>query len=122
MLDTSCRWCRPLLRTESVFKCTKSHGTHNIRSTSRTTNPRQHNTTTQHICILNTTIHIYLARSLLEGNGDFTELECDDEDVAVKKPNRRRRSTTWIIIATFNDEREAKEHMSAANFNYHNSI
>ena len=50
----------------------------NIRSTSRTTNPRQHDNT--YASSTRQYIHVYLARSLLEGNGDSTASECDDED------------------------------------------
>ena len=72
----------------SVSKCTES-----LNLTSRTGQYPVHinvqsTSTRQHTSILNTRTILYLAMSLLVRDGDSTASECDDEDEAVKKPNR----------------------------------
>ena len=52
--------------------------------------------------------------SLLVRDGDSTASEYDDEDEAVKKPNRGR-SVDWKNIATFNNEMDAKNYMFEVN-------
>ena len=114
-------WCRPLLcfvlnLYPNVLDL--SHGTvryapDNIRSTSRTTNPRQHDNT--YASSTRQYIHVYLARSLLEGNGDSTASECDDEDdnniededddKAIKIPYRGRKGHSKNK-SSCNNERE----------------
>ena len=98
MLDTSCHadgvvsstvlFCFVLNLYLNVLDL--PHGTvryapDNIRSTSRTTNPRQHDDT--YASSTRQCIHTYLTRSLLEGNGDSIAPEC--RGVAVKKLYRK---------------------------------
>ena len=76
----------------NVPNLTVRYAPDNIRSTSRTTNPRQHDNT---YAVLNTRQH-----SLLEEEGDSTASEIEDE--AVEKPSREK-NVNRKNNATFNN-------------------
>ena len=86
MLNALFRWCRPLSLTESVSKCTESLNL-TVRTgqcpTHQQINNNQSTSTRQHICILKTTLQIYLAISLLVRYCNSTLEECDDEEYEV---------------------------------------